>query len=63
MPSDGAVSIDPNDKAEAKLSSEDSCFKSVDTAAQSEDDGDGETQLMEKLKNLELAEAALEKQR
>ena len=63
LPSDGAVSMDPNDKPEDKLSTEDPCFESVETAAQSVDEGDEETQLLEKLKKLEFAEATLEKQR
>ena len=71
LPSDGAVSLDPNDKPEAKLSTGNPCSESVKKVTQSEDEkvaqsvdeDDEETQLLEKLKNLELAEAALEKQR
>ena len=71
LPSVGAVSMDPNDKPEAKLSTENPCSESVKKVTQSEDEkvaqsvdeDDEETQLLEKLKNLELAEAALEKQR
>ena len=47
LPSDGTISMDPYDKQKAKLLTEDSYFKNVETAVQSADEGDEEMQLLE----------------